>query len=230
MQSISPSIKLKVAARGSPLSKAQVEELRGFLSSQIELEPIFVETYGDKDRSTSLRDLGKTDFFTREVDDMVLSNTCDIAVHSAKDLPDVIPDGLSLIALTKGLDSRDVLVLRNGETLESLPRHAVIATSSERREDAVKALRDDLTFIDLRGTIEERLQLLDKGKADGIVVAEAALIRLKLTHLNRVYLPGPTVDRQGQLALVGRSDQKNILEKVLSCHDLGKQLEFFTQV
>jgi hydroxymethylbilane synthase len=227
MQSISPSVSLKVAARGSPLSVAQVEELQSLIHPFVAFEKVFVDTYGDKDRTTSLRTLGKTDFFTREVDALVLSGKCDVSVHSAKDLPEVIPENLSLIAVTRGVDSRDVLVLREGESLESLPEGAVIATSSERRIDAVKALREGFRYIDLRGTIGERLQLLQEGVADGVVVAEAALIRLKLTHLNRVYLPGTTVEGQGRLAIVGKSDKKYYLEKLFSCLDREKQFEFF---
>lgn len=227
MQSISPSVNLKIAARGSPLSIAQVEELQSLIHPLVAFEPVFVETYGDKDRETSLRSLGKTDFFTREVDALVLGGHCDISVHSAKDLPDPLPDQLSLIALTKGVDARDALVLREGESVESLPAGAVIATSSERRIDAVNALRSGFSFIDLRGTIGERLQLLQDGSADGVVVAEAALIRLKLTHLNRVYLPGATVPGQGKLAIVGRADRKYLLEKLFTCLDREKQFEFF---
>jgi hydroxymethylbilane synthase len=208
---------------------AQVEELCSFLPGDLEVETVYTDTYGDKDRKTSLRTLGKTDFFTREVDELVLSNVCDIAVHSAKDLPDPLPNQLALIALTKGVDSRDVLVLRDGESLDTLSEGAVIATSSERRAEAVKELREDFRFIDLRGTIGERLQLLAEKKADGIVVAEAALIRLKLTHLNRIYLPGSTTTGQGRLAIVGKRERKQILEKLFLCLDQGNQFEFFTQ-
>lgn len=231
MQLISPlaevSVSLKVAARNSPLSIAQVEEFKQLIHPWGQLEAVFVETYGDKDRTTSLRTLGKTDFFTKEVDELVLSGICDIAVHSAKDLPETLSEGLSLFATTIGIDSRDALVMREGGTLEKLPPGAVIATSSERRMDAVMELRSDLSFIDLRGTIGERLRLLEEGKADGVVVAEAALIRLKLTHLNRVYLPGPTTQGQGQLAIVGRTDRKHLLEKLLLCLDQRKRLASF---
>ncbi len=87
---------------------------------------------------------------------------------------------------------------------------ARIATSSLRREEAVRQLRSDLVFSDLRGRVEERLSQLEKGTADGVVVAEAALIRLKLTHLNRIHLPGETVPLQGRLAIIGRSDDPEI--------------------
>jgi hydroxymethylbilane synthase len=129
---------------------------------------------------------------------------------------------LSVICLTKGVDSSDSLVLRAGETVESLPKGALIATSSARREQNVKVLRSDLTFCDLRGTIEKRLAKLDSKEADGIVVAEAALIRLGLTHLNRVRLPGETALGQGQLAIVALKKDKEIKNffKCLDCSNL----------
>lgn len=229
MRSTLPLVKIKIAARKSPLSIAQVKEFCSLFPADVKLEAVYTDTYGDNDRKTSLRTLGKTDFFTREVDELVLSNVCDFAVHSAKDLPDPLPDQLALIALTKGVDSRDALVLREGETLDTLPKDAVIATSSERRIEAVKQLKNGFQYIDLRGTIEERLHLLTERKADGVVVAEAALIRLNLTHLNRLYLPGPTTAGQGQLAIVGRKERKQLLEKLFLCLDQRNQFEFFTQ-
>lgn len=191
-------------SRGSPLARAQVEEVQKEIS--MHLSPIWVETVGDRDLTVSLRTLRKTDFFTRELDQMLLSGAIRIAIHSAKDLPDPLPEGLSLVGLTKGLDPRDSLVLRRGESLESLPKGAKIATSSVRREEMIKKLRSDLSFIDVRGKIAERLLKLETGEADGVVVAEAALIRLKLTHLNRIILDEETTAGQGRLAIIARSD------------------------
>ncbi len=208
-------MKLKIGARSSPLSRAQAEEIllemRPF-APDLSFEMVWTLTAGDKDKTTSLRSLGKSDFFTRELDEMLLEGGIDAAIHSAKDLPEPLPPGLQIAALTRGVDPRDALVLRAGESLESLPNSAVIATSSERREEAVSALRQGLRFSDLRGTIAERLAKLEKGEADGVVVAEAALIRLKLTHLNRIYLPGPTVSLQGKLAIVIRSGDARLAE------------------
>lgn len=200
-----------VAARSSPLSRAQVREVLALLREQTPdaaFDVHYVETSGDLDQKTSLRGLDKTDFFTREVDALVLAGTCQLAVHSAKDLPASIPSGLKLIALTHGQDPADVLVLRENETLASLPAGAVIATSSERREESVKKLRNDLIFNDLRGTIETRLANLYTREADGVVVAEAALIRLGLAHLNRIRLADDTVPMQGQLAILAHENDR----------------------
>lgn len=201
---------IAVAARSSPLSQAQISEVLKLLPSWISFEPHFVQSTGDLDLKTSLRTLDKTDFFTKEVDQLVLNSSCRISIHSAKDLPENIPQGLKVIAITRGIDPSDSLVMREYDTFENLKAGSVIATSSNRREEAVKRLRSDLTFRDLRGTIQARLALLEKGEADGVVVAEAALIRLKLTHLNRIHLPGSTTPMQGQLAICAREEDEEM--------------------
>lgn len=184
---------ITVGVRNSPLSKAQLGEILVALNHfhpDITFHPIYIQTAGDRDKKTSLRTLDKTDFFTQQIDRMQLAGQCRIAIHSAKDLPDPLAQGLAIVALTQGIDASDSLVLKEGETLETLPAGANIATSSDRREKSVRELREDLNFMDIRGTIEERLTRLTEGEIEGLVVAEAALIRLKLTHLNRVTLPG----------------------------------------
>lgn len=211
-------MKFLIGARSSPLSRAQFEEMRSSLVH--ELIPVWVETTGDLDKKTSLRDLDKTNFFTKELDAMLLEGKIRAAVHSAKDLPDPLPLGLSIVALTTGKDSRDSLVFRRGENLEMA---ATIATSSQRREEIVRSLRPGLKFVDLRGTIGERLSLLEKGLVDGVVVAEAALIRLGLTHLNRMILPGDTASLQGRLAVVARTDDEE-MRQVFASVDARKIL------
>lgn len=204
---------ITVGARTSSLSIAQVNEIKEELFQNecgVDFEMVYVETTGDKDLKTSLREMDKTDFFTKELDELVLKGECRIAIHSAKDLPEPLPEGLSVIAITEGIDPSDVLVMRDGESIESLPPGAVIATSSERREEAVRKLRPDVTFIDIRGTIHQRLELLDTGQADGVVVAEAALIRLGLIHLNRVELEGETASYQGRLAVVAQEEDEEM--------------------
>ena len=204
---------IKVGTRKSPLALAQVreilDEIRAF-KPDIEFELVPVETMGDRDHSTSLRSLDKTDFFTREIDRLLLSFGCQIAIHSAKDLPDPLPADLCIAAMTKGVDPSDSLVLREGVSFEQLPRGAVIATSSKRREETVASLRPDLTFVDIRGNIGQRLQKLYSCEVDGVVIAEAALIRLNL-HPNRIPLPGETALHQGRLAIVCRAQDQEMV-------------------
>ena len=217
-------MKIYAGARSSPLSRKQMSEIIEALRPhhpELLLEALWVETKGDKDKKTSLRGMGKTDFFTQELDNLLLEGKIRIAVHSAKDLPEPLPQGIAIAALTAGIDPSDSLMLREGYSLETLPSGATIATSSLRREEMVKQLRPDLRFIDLRGTIQERISLIEKGAADGVVVAEAALIRLELTHLNRVKLPGETVPGQGKLAVLAKSDDHE-MKKLFSCIDTSR--------
>ena len=206
---------IEVGARASPLSKIQVQEVWDELKihyPSVQLSCYFSDTVGDRDKQTSLRTLDRTDFFTKEIDEWVLAGKNRVGIHSAKDLPYPLPKGLHIFCLTKGVDSSDSLVLNKNMSINQLPSQAKIATSSERREDMVRQLRSDLTFCDIRGTIGERLQKLQTGEVDGVVIAEAALIRLNLTHLNRITLPGFTVEGQGQLAIVGRIEDTDLQE------------------
>ncbi|MDP1881028.1 MAG: hydroxymethylbilane synthase [Parachlamydiaceae bacterium] len=201
--------RIKIAARDSRLSVEQVKEILESLQQyhpHIHFDCHFLSTIGDRDQNTSLRKMEKSNFFTKDIDELVLNGICQIGIHSAKDLPEPLTKGLSLICLTKGIDSSDSLVIPQGQTIDSLPLKTCIGTSSERREEAVKSLRSDFTFKDIRGTIEQRLAKMKTGEIGGLVVAEAALIRLNLTHLNRMTLPGLTTTGQGQLAILSREN------------------------
>jgi len=194
---------LKVGSRSSLLARAQVaevlEEIRYF-HNEIAFDPVWIETIGDLDRKTSLKEMGKTDFFTKEIDAALLRKDIRIAIHSAKDLPEPLPEGLSLVAITAGKDPRDMLV---GNFFPG----ARIGVSSERREAMVKGA----LFVQVRGTIEERLALVDRGVLDGLVVPEAALLRLNITR-SRKALEGETAPLQGQLAILARADDREMVQ------------------
>lgn len=203
---------IKVGARSSPLSRVQVAEVLALLHQHhphIKFECTYVETYGDRDQQLSLRDLDKTDFFTREIDQLVRSQKVRVGVHSAKDLPEPLPEGLSCVAMTRGLDPSDSLVL-------SAEPPQKIATSSWRREEVVKRLYPQVQCVDIRGTIEQRLAKLYNKEVDGVVIAEAALIRLGLTHLKRVLLPGPTAPLQGRLAIIAHKEDQE-MARLFAC-------------
>ncbi|MCE5293734.1 MAG: hydroxymethylbilane synthase [Chlamydiales bacterium] len=207
---------IKVAARGSNLSQKQVwevlDELKKFYPDAT-FDPLWVKTTGDKDLKTSLRDLESSNFFTKELDDLLLAGKVQVTMHSAKDLPSPLPPGLTLIALTSGLDSSDSLVISDTFTGTGL-----IATSSIRREKTIKQLYPEATLVDIRGTIEARLGYLERGEIEGLVVAECALIRLKLTHLKRIKLPEPYAEHQGQLAVLAQADDRS-MQELFSCID-----------
>ena len=219
-----------LAARSSPLSRVQVQEVLAELQlfyPHVYFTPHWIETTGDKDLLTSLKSMDKSNFFTKEIDLMLLEKKCRIAVHSAKDLPDPLPKGLRCIALTKGVDGSDALVFRNGESLSTLKKNAKVATSSLRREEMIKDLRSDFLCVDIRGTIEERLKKLDGKEVDALVIAEAALIRLGLTFRNRMKLPGPSALYQGQLAVVSRGEDEEMVE-LFSCIDVRNKVPVLT--
>lgn len=206
---------LPIGARPSPLAQIQVEEVieelkRAYPTVLFSIQLSSIYTQGDCDQKTSLKNLNKTSFFTQEIDEALLAGRIRLGIHSAKDLPEPLPSGIKLICLTKGLDPSDSLVLREREFLQDLPTGSRIGTSSLRREIAVLRLRPDFRISDIRGTIGERLEKLTNGTIDGLVVAEAALIRLRLTHLNRILLPDCYTPLQGQLAVLARENDLEI--------------------
>ncbi len=200
-----PSSRLKIGSRTSRLAQAQVWEVHREIIQfhpYIEFEPYWITTTGDKDLKTSLRTLEKTDFFTREIDDLQLQGQFRLSIHSAKDLPEPLRTGLAIIALTKGVDSSDSLLYN----VDPLPYGATIGTSSQRREENLRQWRSDIRCVDVRGNIDQRIALVDEGKLDGLVVAEAALLRLGLTHRRRMKLDGAIAAHQGQLAIIALVD------------------------
>lgn len=209
---------IRVGARPSALSRAQVEEVWQAFSvihPDYYFTPIWIPTKGDKDQSTSLLGKEHTDFFTYELDVAVQEGTCHIAIHSAKDVPDPLPKGLCVVAYTKGVDPSDVLVLPEEGGLDVLPLGARIGTSSLRRQHMVGALRADFCFVDIRGSVEDRLALLQEGKVDALVVAKAALIRLG-RNPPCLPLPGPFAAMQGRLAIVAKEGDEE-RRQLFSC-------------
>jgi hydroxymethylbilane synthase len=196
---------ISVGARGSPLSKKQVQEVFEELCCffpNTQFEHFWMQTSGDIDQKSSLRDKEKSDFFTKELTDAQKQGLFRISIHSAKDLPEPIPEGICLAALTKGKNPADSLVLPEGKTLETLGKSPKVGTSSKRREEEIKKLIPHAEFVDIRGPIEKRLKLLTQNIVDALVIAECALLRLGLEFLHRIELPGAVAKYQGQLAVL----------------------------
>ncbi|MCK4422599.1 MAG: hydroxymethylbilane synthase [Candidatus Omnitrophica bacterium] len=175
----------KIGARSSPLALKQIEEIIPLLK-KVHPEFVFnlvrIDTAGDKDKVTPLEKLEGTDFFTREIEQALLREKIDLAVHSAKDMPDVLPEGLEIAVILKSIDPYDVLVSKGNLKLDELPSGAKIGTSSLRRKIQLKSFRRDFQIVDIRGNIEERLSKLNESDLDAIVLAAAGLIRLSLEH------------------------------------------------
>lgn len=207
-----------VGARASKLSQAQVWEVYSELvvfHPHIIFVPQWITTTGDQNLNLSLRMLDKTDFFTREIDLRQLQGEIRISIHSAKDLPEPLKKGLTVVALTQGVDPSDILVYNT----YPLPHSALIGTSSLRREQNLLKWRPDLRCVDIRGSIEHRLALLDEGKLNGVVMAEAALIRLDLRHRKRLFLEGKSTPLQGKLAVIARAEDNEMTE-LFRCIDV----------
>jgi len=218
----------KIGTRSSPLALKQVEEI---LDALIEFYPaiktqiVFIDTYGDRDKNTPISDVEGSDFFTKEIDEALLKGEIDLAVHSAKDLPDNLREGLITVAITNGIDSHDVLVSKRGLRLDELPQGAVIGTSSRRRKEGLKRFRPDLNVVDIRGNIGERLTKLNNTDLDGIVTAGCALLRLGLERMITQIIPFEIIEPhplQGALAVVTRRDNKPMID-FLSRLDVRKR-------
>lgn len=200
---------IPVISRGSKLALVQVQEVLTGLKyhhPEIEFSLRCLATKGDKDQKTSLKDLESTDFFTDQLDQHLLEKKARIAIHSAKDLPEQLPKGLKVIALTACRNNQDTLVLRKQLNLKKLKKPLKVGVSSLRREEGLKQLFKHLQFHDIRGTIDQRLSLLNKGTLDAVVIAKVALMRLGYTHLNQMDLDIDTPSLQGSLAVVARED------------------------
>ena len=197
--------RLTVAARGSRLSRLQVEEFFGQYP-EIGYELNIIASLGDKHKEISLlTGEAPTDIFTRELDRAILNGEADICVHSAKDLPYPLPAGMSVICLTKAKDQTDSLVSRTGATLKELPAGAIVGTSSPMRRRELLKLRPDLTVRGIRGTIEERVAQVERGDYDAAIVATCALQRLGMEDKIAERLPFATHPLQGMLAVTARS-------------------------
>ncbi|MCU1463400.1 MAG: hydroxymethylbilane synthase [Acidimicrobiales bacterium] len=193
---------LRAATRGSALARRQTEIVADMLD--VEVEPVVISTVGDRDQDVPIHAMGGQGVFVKEVQAAVLDGRADVAVHSAKDLPSITPDGLVMAAVPERGDVRDALV---GGTLEGLAVAAMVATGSVRRRAQLSWLRPDLTFTGLRGNIDTRLA--KAAGVDAIVVAAAALDRVGrsdvIAELLDVDLVLPQVG-QGALAIECRAD------------------------
>lgn len=225
------TLKVKVGARASKLSLKQVEEIeRGlrYHHPYVRFAVLCCESKGDKDQKTSLRSLEKTNFFTQEIDDWVISGKCRIGIHSAKDLPDPLPKDLEIAAITAPLNTQDVIVFHSKIDPQKPPQRCVIATSSRNREQNVLKELPHAQFVDLRGTIEKRLQQVFDGEVDGVVIAKVALMRLGYSRLNERVLGGETTPYQGSLAILCQKND-NKMKALFSCIDsrLNKKSLYF---
>ena len=179
------SISLKIGTRGSPLALAQAGEVRALLARahhcDLErFEIVVIRTSGDMIQDRALAEAGGKGLFTREIDAAMLMGEIDVAVHSAKDLPTVLPEGIVVAGYLPREDVRDALISTRADTIAGLPRGGTLGTASLRRQAQVKRLRPDLEVGLLRGNVETRLGKAERGEIDATLLAYAGLKRLGL--------------------------------------------------
>ena len=183
----SSDVVLRIGTRGSALALAQAHEVRtrlaaahGFPPERIVLDVI--RTTGDMIRDRPLAQAGGKGLFTKEIEEALLAGRIDVAVHSAKDMPTLLPTGLAIAAVPPREDARDVFIGRQVARLRDLPRGASVGTASLRRQALVMRIRPDVAVVNFRGNVETRLRKLEAGAVDATLLALAGLKRLGLAH------------------------------------------------
>jgi len=180
---------LRLATRGSPLALAQAHMVRVTLAEAHGWDPdemdeicpiLILKTTGDRIQDRPLVEAGGKGLFVKEIEEALLNDEADIAVHSMKDVPSLQPPGLSITAVLPREDPHDVFIARDGQPFDKLPENAKLGTSSVRRQAQALRLRPDLKIVGLRGNVETRLLKLARGEADATLLARAGLSRLKL--------------------------------------------------
>ncbi len=153
--------RLKIGSRGSALALAQADWVKGKLEERgLEVEITVIKTSGDRFVDRTIQSLGGKGIFTKEIEDALLSREIDLAVHSMKDLPTEVPEGLAIAAVPQREDARDVLVSRENIQLKDLPKGAQLGTGSLRRRSQILNYRSDLVMVPIRGNVDTRLRKL----------------------------------------------------------------------
>lgn len=216
-------MKLRLGTRESKLAMLQTELVAAAIHEkfpEIELEIIKFKTTGDKFLQQRLETIGGKGLFVKEIEESMLADRLDFAIHSAKDVPSFLPEGLDLIGALPRAEARDVLISRY-ESIAALPEGAVVGTSSPRREAILHHLRPDLQFRLFRGNVITRLQQYDDGKYDAVILAKAGLDRLGITREDFHVLPIEQMlpaSGQGTITIEGRvGDEKNRIIEAITC-------------
>ncbi|WP_085901673.1 hydroxymethylbilane synthase [Kiloniella majae] len=219
---------LRLGTRGSPLALAQAFEVKRLLlevhsdlKDEEAVEIVVIKTTGDMIQDRALSAIGGKGLFTKEIEDGLLDGSIDIAVHSMKDVPTWLPDGLEISTVLEREDPRDALFSSKANSLAELPKGAVVGSASLRRQAQIKAKRPDLEVITFRGSVQTRLRKLEEGQVDATLLAVAGLNRLKQSDLitaalsTEEMLPAPA---QGAVGLEVRTGDDRIRAYVDAIH------------
>ncbi len=213
---------LKIATRKSPLALWQANFVKHALHQlhpQLNIELVGLLTLGDKNQNVSLTKIGGKSLFVKELQNALLENQADIAVHSIKDMSVIPCPGLQLYAVCQREDPRDAFVANHFNNVTELPKGAIVGTSSPRRQSLIKAMRPDVNISVLRGNVGTRLAKLDAKQYDAIILAAAGLKRLELETKIKEYLSPkefiPAIG-QGALGIECREDDDHVKELIQS--------------
>ncbi|MEN6423417.1 MAG: hydroxymethylbilane synthase [Smithella sp.] len=211
---------LKIGTRGSKLALTQTNFVAEKLKKAIpdaNIEICIIKTSGDIMQDVSLMKIGGQGVFVKEIEEALLCNKIDLAVHSMKDVPGDIPEGLMFAAILKREDFRDVLVSRNNIKMEFMPKGAKIGTGSQRRGAQIKAMLPDINIVPLRGNIDTRLKKIETENLTGVILAAAGMKRMRLAEKITQFLPVETMlPAVGQGAL-GLQIRKYDVELAKAC-------------
>jgi hydroxymethylbilane synthase len=199
---VTPTPAVVLGTRGSKLALIQAQTCAGRLNAAgVEVEILVIRTTSEHHPDTPLAVIDQRDVFTRQLDEALMGGQIDLAVHSLKDVPTELPDGIALAAFTERHDPSDVLVSDHRYTVEGLPRGAVVATSSLRRRAQLLHRRPDLDIVAIRGNVDTRVRKMREGAADAVVLARAGLERLGLDAPHTLIPPDVVLPAVGQGAL-----------------------------
>ena len=224
-----------IGTRGSELALIQAKFVQKQLAQAYpgdDFKLKIIKTKGDRVKDSALAEIGDKGIFVREIEQELLNHSIHMAVHSMKDMPSELPDGLCFADAWKREDPRDVLVLREADSLQDLKEHAVIGTGSMRRAYQLLALRPDLKIVDIRGNVDTRIAKMHSEAMDGIVLAAAGLVRLNKEKVITQYLtPEQMVPAaaQGQLAIEMPADATELLKAVNALSDTDAQRAAVTE-
>ncbi|MBL6664818.1 MAG: hydroxymethylbilane synthase [Rickettsiales bacterium] len=230
--------KIKIGTRTSKLALAQVDEVIELLKDGLgdrEFEIVPINTTGDKNLSCNLAEIGGKGLFIKELERALVQDKIDLAVHSAKDVPPHLHEETILAAFTKRMDARDCLISKNYKTIEDLPKHALVGTSSPRRKAILLKIRPDLQIVNYRGNVTTRLNRVQEGEVDATILANCGLERLSKGNKScplgydvknfiekEVMLPA---GGQGSMAIQVKKDNVALYDFVRAANDFKSEIE-----
>lgn len=220
--------RLRIGTRGSPLALVQADEVRAALvehtdiAARDEIEIVPIRTTGDRIQDRLLLEIGGKGLFTKEIEQALLDRRIDLAVHSAKDMPAILPDGLNMAVFLRRQDPRDAWLARDNVSVAAMPEGARVGTGSLRRAAQLLRQRPDLNIVPMRGNLDTRLSKLESGQVDATLLAVAGLARLgRMDEITAIFeademIPAPG---QGAIGIETRLDDQatNNLIRPLNC-------------